>query len=149
LSSKLATFSQSKLIEQKFGAKDAGAWASFADNGYVYVPEACKSGAQCRLHVAFHGCKQGGDNDHPFGNIFARFAGYNEWAKNNRIVVLYPQVQAENYLPTVNPQGCWDWWGFLYTGPDYATLSGKQIKAVAQMINILVHDEHFLPIPED
>ena len=87
LSSKLVTFSQSKLIEQKFGAKDAGAWASFADNGYLYVPEACQSGAPCRLHVAFHGCKQGGDNDPPFGNIFARFAGYNEWAKNNRIVV--------------------------------------------------------------
>ena len=147
LSSKLVTFSQSKLIEQKFGAKDAGTWASFADNGYLYVPEACQSGAPCRLHVAFHGCKQGGDNDPPFGNIFARFAGYNEWAKNNRIVVLYPQVQAENYWP-VNPQGCWDWWGFLYTGDDYATLSGKQIKAVAQMINTLVRED-LLEVPTE
>jgi poly(3-hydroxybutyrate) depolymerase len=95
--------------------------------------------------VAFHGCKQGGDNDPPFGNIFARFAGYNEWAKNNRIVVLYPQVVAQNYWP-VNPQGCWDWWGFLYTGPDYATLSGKQIKAVAQMINTLVRED-LLEVP--
>jgi poly(3-hydroxybutyrate) depolymerase len=147
LSSKLVTFSQSKLIERNFGAKDAGTWASFADNGYLYVPEACQSGAQCRLHVAFHGCKQGGDNDHPFGNIFARFAGYNEWAKNNRIVVLYPQVVAENYWP-VNPQGCWDWWGFLYTGPDYATLSGKQIMAVAQMINTLVRED-LLEVPTE
>jgi poly(3-hydroxybutyrate) depolymerase len=147
LSSKLINFSQSKLIEQKFGVKDAGAWASFADNGYLYVPEACKSGAQCRLHVAFHGCKQGGDNDPPFGNIFARFAGYNEWAKNNRMVVLYPQVQAENYWP-INPQGCWDWWGFLYTGDDYATLRGKQIKAVAQMINTLVQED-LLEVPTE
>jgi hypothetical protein len=147
LSSKLVKFSQSKLIEEKFGAKDAGAWASFADNGYVYVPESCKSGAACRLHVAFHGCKQGGDNDHPYGDIFARFAGYNEWAKNNRIVILYPQVQAENYWP-INPQGCWDWWGFLYTGDDYATLSGKQIKAVAQMINTLVGQD-LLEIPTE
>lgn len=147
LSSKLVTFSQSKLIERTFGAKDAGTWASFADNGYLYVPEACQSGALCRLHVAFHGCKQGGDNDPPFGNIFARFAGYNEWAKNNRIVVLYPQVVAENYWP-VNPQGCWDWWGFLYTGPDYATLSGKQIKAVAQMINTLVRED-LLGVPTE
>ena len=147
MSSKLVTFSQSKLIERKFGAKDAGTWASFADNGYLYVPEACQSGAPCRLHVAFHGCKQGGDNDPPFGNIFARFAGYNEWAKNNRIVVLYPQVQAENYWP-VNPQGCWDWWGFLYTGDDYATLGGKQIKAVAQMINTLVRAD-LLEVPTE
>src|SRR5512132_2605036 len=137
LSSKLVKFSQSKLIEEKFGATDAGAWASFAENGYLYVPDDCKSGAQCRLHVAFHGCKQGGDNDHPYGNIFARVAGYNEWAKNNRIVVIYPQVQAQTYWP-INPQGCWDWWGQLYTGEDYAKLSGKQIKAVAQMINTLV-----------
>ena len=90
---------------------------------------------------------QGGDNDPPFGNIFSRFAGYNEWAKNNRIVVLDPQVQAENYWP-VNPQGCRDWWGFLYTGGDYATLSCKQIKAVAQMINTLVQED-LLEVPTE
>jgi hypothetical protein len=73
-------------------------------------------------------------------NVAANHHYYNEWAKNNRIVVLYPQVVAENYWP-VNPQGCWDWWGFLYTGPDYAILSGKQIKAVAQMINTLVRED--------
>lgn len=140
LSEKLARFSQAKLIEQKFGAIDAGTWASFADNGYLYIPDACKTGAECRLHVAFHGCKQGGDNDHPNGNIFARFAGYNEWAKNNRIIVLYPQVQAETYWP-INPQGCWDWWGYLYTGESYATLNGKQIMAVAEMINTLVGED--------
>jgi hypothetical protein len=60
---------------------------------------------------------------------------------------LYPQVVAENYWP-VNPQGCWDWWGFLYTGPDYATLSGKQIMAVAQMINTLVRED-LLEVPPE
>src|SRR5512138_122035 len=29
-----------------------------ASTGWVYVPAACASGTQCRLHVALHGCKQ-------------------------------------------------------------------------------------------
>lgn len=127
LASKMTAFSQAQLVEETFGEKDAGAWASFADTGYLYIPDDCANGAKCRLHVAFHGCKQGGDNDltspQLYGNIYARFAGYNEWAKNNRIVVLYPQVQAENFGP-VNPQGCWDWWGQYYTGEDYYTQNG-------------------------
>ncbi|CAJ0960722.1 unnamed protein product [Ranitomeya imitator] len=27
--------------------------------GYVYVPSSCQSGAQCKLHIVFHGCLQG------------------------------------------------------------------------------------------
>ena len=74
----------------------------------------------CRVHVAFHGCRQGRE---VVEDAFARHAGYNRWADTNRIVVLYPQAIARNGWgpwpwPTnfvFNPNGCWDWWG--YTGP--------------------------------
>jgi hypothetical protein len=29
-----------------------------AADGFIYVPNACDSAA-CRVHVAFHGCRQG------------------------------------------------------------------------------------------
>jgi len=32
----------------------------------------------------------------------------------------------------VNPEGCWDWWG--YTGADYATKLGIQIATVLNMV---------------
>ena len=128
------------------GRADQQAWGSLAEYGYVYIPPYCAQGGTCGLHVAFHGCKQGGETDLPFGNIYAKYAGYNEWAKLNAIVVLYPQIQDTTFGP-VNPEGCWDWWG--YTDANYANQSGRQIRAVAQMINILVHrtDQPLLPVP--
>ena len=138
--SRMTPFSQAKLVEHSFGEKDAGTWASLADTGYLYIPDTCAKGATCRLHIALHGCKQGGANDPAspqHGNIFARYAGYNEWAKNNSTVVLYPQVQAQQWGP-LNPQGCWDWWGEYYTGDAYFTQAGRQIKAVALMVNTLL-----------
>ena len=100
--------------------------------GFVYVPEACAAGEACRLHVAFHGCRQTPDD---LGDLYARAAGYNRWAEANRIVVLYPQAKA---IPTPltrplggNPRGCWDWWG--YDDPDHALRSGRQTAAVAAM----------------
>jgi hypothetical protein len=125
--------------------------ASMASKGYIFIPETCRTGATCRLHVAFHGCKQGGETGRQAaagysGNIFAKYAGYNEWAKTNNIVVLYPQVSAWNSAP-VNPQGCWDWWGQLYTRGAYHTKHGLQTRAVAEMINILL-DENRLEVPD-
>jgi poly(3-hydroxybutyrate) depolymerase len=96
--------------------------AGLADNGYLYVPQACEGGG-CRLHVAFHGCRQTAEE-------FAEGAGYNRWAEGNRLVVLYPQVRA-SFWP-YNPRGCWDWWG--YTGPEYHTREGAQVKAVMAMV---------------
>lgn len=124
--------------------------ASMAREGYVFIPQACKDGRQCKLHVAFHGCLQGGETDRRrshSGNLFAKFAGYNEWAQANDIIVLYPQIQART-LP-LNPQGCWDWWGQDYTHEAYHTQRGKQIKAVAQMINILAGGQQALDVPAE
>jgi hypothetical protein len=96
--------------------------------GYVYVPQSCVEG-ECRLHVAFHGCKQTLDSIH---DDFIRDAGYNRWAATNNIVVLYPQIMTS----TNNPNGCWDWWG--YAGEDYYGQQGKQMSAVRSMVDRLL-----------
>ena len=57
--------------------------------------------------------------------------GYNRWAETNRLIVLYPRVEASLF----NPRGCWDWWG--YSGTGYATKDGAQIRAVWGMLERL------------
>lgn len=108
-----------------------GMLASFADEGYVFIPKDCAAGRPCRVHVAFHGCRQGGGF---VGTDFARKAGYNRWADANRIVVLYPQVARSHVWP-FNPKGCWDWWG--YSGENYATRDGAQLATIRRMLDAL------------
>lgn len=99
------------------------------DTGLVYVPAACRSGAGCRVHVAFHGCEQGRE---AIGDRYATRTGYNRWADDNRLVVLYPQA-----VRTLgNPNGCWDW--FAYDDPAYHTKSGRQMAAVKRMLDRLL-----------
>jgi poly(3-hydroxybutyrate) depolymerase len=104
---------------------------SLAATGFVYVPARCATGAHCRLHVAFHGCRQG---EEFVGESFARDAGYNAWAEANDLVVLYPQARRSAFVP-LNAEGCFDWWG--YTGADYATRRGQQVDAVRRMVRAL------------
>jgi len=103
---------------------------SMAGTGYAYVPAACDANV-CRVHVAFHGCRQNAD---AVGERFVREAGYNRWAETNRLIVLYPQTIAR-YWWIYNPRGCWDWWG--YTGERYATKDAPQIRAVMRMVERL------------
>jgi poly(3-hydroxybutyrate) depolymerase len=107
--------------------------------GYIYVPEACKNesaaAVTCRLHVAFHGCEQYVDKIH---DLFFRDAGYNAWADANNVIVLYPQaapwLRVSDFSQlSANPQGCWDWWG--YSGDDYFSREGKQMRAVKAMVD--------------
>jgi poly(3-hydroxybutyrate) depolymerase len=104
---------------------------SMAADGFVYVPRACDT-EPCRVHVAFHGCRQGVE---AVGERFVREAGYNRWADTNRLIVLYPQAVARYWWWIYNPNGCWDWWG--YTGQDYATKEAPQIRAVMTMVERL------------
>lgn len=116
-----------------FDARDAG--TSLGGVGYVYVPAACRGGAGgCRLHVAFHGCRQNVDarGADRVNDDFVRDAGYNRWAAAKGLVVLYPQTTAS----PPNPNRCWDFWG--YTGPDYRTRSGPQMRAVKGMVDRLL-----------
>ena len=100
---------------------------SMADEGFAYIPAACEN-ERCRVHVAFHGCRQAGER-------YVRDAGYNRWAETNRLIVLYPQAVARYMWWVWNPRGCWDWWG--YTGSAYATKDAPQIRAVMAMVERL------------
>lgn len=106
------------------GEKDDG----MEPRGVVYIPPACAATERCRIHIAYHGCAQ---NRAATGESFIRESGYANWADANRLIVLFPQAQAT----PVNPQGCWDWWG--YTGPDYLTRDAPQIRIVYRMLETL------------
>jgi hypothetical protein len=106
--------------------------ATLANAGYVYVPAACDNEA-CRVHVVFHGCLQ---DARAIGKRYVEDTGYNEIADANRIIVIYPQVDAS----ARNPQACWDFWGYTSadTGRlDFASREAPQIAAVMQMIRRL------------
>lgn len=98
--------------------------AQLAAEGFLYVPAGCAAGQACGVLVAFHGCEQNADK---VGKAFVADAGFNRWADVHRVVVLYPQARS-SYLP-LNPKACWDWWG--YTGPDYDTRRGAQLRWLA------------------
>jgi poly(3-hydroxybutyrate) depolymerase len=113
-------------------ARAAGA-AGLADHGWLYVPAACSAGEesrQCRLHVAFHGCKQGASY---VQDAFVQQSGYLAAADAGNVVVLFPQAEP-SYQP-LNPNGCWDWWG--YGGDTYATQQGPQLAAIKAMVDDL------------
>jgi len=120
-----------QIIEFEQDEFGAGRAISMAKIGFAYVPQNCATG-KCRVHVAFHGCRQGGEE---IGDRFVREAGYNRWAASNRLIVLYPQVVARTASWTFNPRGCWDWWG--YTGAAYATKDAPQMRAVLAMVERL------------
>ncbi len=113
------TFSQ-----RSYGSSDA----SLADEGVVYVPASCRTSSRCRIHIVFHGCEQ---SRAQVGDAVIRETGYADWAETNRIIVLFPQAASSS----LNPQTCWDWWG--YTGLNYLTKEGAQIKAVYAMASRL------------
>ena len=115
---------------------------SMAEDGYVYVPDSCARGEPCRVHVAFHGCGQSAEQ---IGSAFYEHAGYNRWADENRLIVLYPQTQPSQPTPLapllpLNPKACWDWWGYndgLNQRGRFATQAGLQIAAVRRMLDRL------------
>ena len=121
----LLTFRQDEFV-----APEAG----MAKVAYLYIPSGCRAGG-CRIHVAFHGCRQ---NTATMGETYARESGYNLWAESNRLIVLYPQTSNSK-----DANGCWDWWG--YTDPGYHLRSAPQIKAVRSMIERLMEKPEEAP----
>ncbi len=104
----------------------------FADEGVVYVPEACKAEPGCRVHLALHGC---GQSREEVGDAFVRETGFAETADSNRLVILFPQATRGAY----NPEGCWDWWG--YAGLDFLRKDGPQIGTIWSMVEHLAKQE--------
>lgn len=116
------------IDQQKLGGSAA---QSLAKQGYLYVPNSCQQGQSCSLHINFHGCNQYAG---AVGETYVRGNGLNNWAETNNMVVFYPQTKSSTLMP-LNPQGCWDWWG--YTSSDYANQNGPQIQAVTNIVNKL------------
>jgi hypothetical protein len=119
----LRTFDQDAL-------RPDGADAFMASTGYVYLPPACLAGKSCGVVIAFHGCKQNAD---AVGEAFVKDAGFNRWADVYNVAVLYPQTRA-SFAP-LNPQACWDWWG--YSGADYDSRHGVQLRWLVNAVRAL------------
>jgi len=84
----LVAFNQSEFFPP---GRDPG----LADTGYAFIPPACRRGTSgnttaCRLHFWFHGC--GGPGG--FYNASVQYAGFNEWAEANDIVIVYPAMRS-------------------------------------------------------
>jgi len=107
-----------------------GADAFLAPTGYVYLPPDCVAGKRCGLLVAFHGCKQNVD---AVGEAFVKDAGFNRWADAYDVAVLYPQTRAST--APMNPQACWDWWG--YSGNNYDSRQGAQVRWVISAVQAM------------
>ncbi|MGW7525983.1 extracellular catalytic domain type 2 short-chain-length polyhydroxyalkanoate depolymerase [Streptomyces sp. NPDC054783] len=103
---------------------------SMDGTGQLYVPPSCAQGAPCTLVVALHGCLSA---QQLLGTAFAEKGNLDTYADTNNLVVLYPQAVSSVW--PVNPQGCWDWFG--YTGSDYAVRSAPQMTAVVNMVHAL------------
>ncbi|SEO55719.1 poly(3-hydroxybutyrate) depolymerase [Luteibacter sp. UNC138MFCol5.1] len=101
--------------------KADGKDAFLGAKGFVYLPPDCLAGKPCGVMVALHGCKQNVDL---VGKAFVEDAGFNRWADVYDVAVLYPQTRA--VFAPLNPQACWDWWG--YSGENYDTRAGVQLR---------------------
>ncbi len=120
------TTGEFRRFDQTPFTKDLGDHG-LAVTGAVYIPKSCEV-ETCRVHIAYHGCAQ---NRQSVGGRFIEQSGFARWADTNRIVVLFPQTSSS----PLNPQGCWDWWGF--TSNDYLTRKAPQIIAVHRMLSQL------------
>ena len=100
-----------------------------AREGEVYVPPDCADRPGCRVHIVFHGCEQSRTTD-GIGDKFIERTGYLRYADINRIVLLFPQTNANTA-----PNACWDWWG--YAASDHLSQQAPQLAAVRAMLGRL------------
>lgn len=122
------------FVEFDQGEFIKGGRSSMHESGYAYVPAYCKANA-CAVHVAFHGCQQGARQ---IGDRFYKGTGYNEFADNNKLIILYPQAKASRGIPA-NPKGCWDFWGYSNEDgrPPFYAKGATQMAAIIAMLDRL------------
>lgn len=101
------------------------AGAFIDDKAYAYVPSACNKDGSCGLLVVLHGCNQSRET---IGETFVRNVGFNRWAADYHVIVVYPQTQVADG----NYGGCWDWLG--YTGENFDTRLGPQMRFIADIV---------------
>jgi poly(3-hydroxybutyrate) depolymerase len=99
---------------------------SMDSTGWLFVPQNCANGQPCRLVVVLHGCLQ---YQGAVQQQLVQKSGINEWADTNSIIVLYPQATTK---ASSNPEGCWDWWGYLSS--DYTLKTAPQMEAIMAMV---------------
>jgi poly(3-hydroxybutyrate) depolymerase len=100
-----------------------------AREGVLYIPADCETMPGCRVHIVFHGCLQSRTTP-GIGDLFIERTGYLRYADANRIVLLYPQTNANTA-----PNSCWDWWG--YASSDHLSKDAPQLAAVRAMLDRL------------
>ncbi|MEU9304595.1 PHB depolymerase family esterase [Streptomyces sp. NPDC048269] len=122
-----------RFDQNKYAPGGAAKPISMDEKGFVYVPTSCANGAACKVVVTLHGCKQGYSYQ-GFGTQFIDKAYLDEYADTNHLIVLYPQAIATTTLD--NPNGCWNWWGYLGDS-EYARHGGKQIETIMGMVRAL------------
>eukprot|EP00658_Telonema_sp_P-2_P084454 TRINITY_DN9376_c0_g1_i4.p1 TRINITY_DN9376_c0_g1~~TRINITY_DN9376_c0_g1_i4.p1 ORF type:complete len:201 (+),score=55.73 TRINITY_DN9376_c0_g1_i4:76-603(+) len=109
--------------------------AGLAGQAKAYVPQRCLAtskappGLKCRMHLYHHGCAGGWDS--VFYNGATQHSGFNEWAEENDIIVIYPAMSSWG-VTEQSLSGCWD--GYGQTGSDYSLKSGAQISVIRQMV---------------
>lgn len=118
-------FDQTEFIDAAYTTVTAG----LNQDGYVYIPNSCKSvdTPTCRIHVAMHGC---GQSKVQLEDHYAKNTGYLEHAASNNMIILFPQTSSN--LDPFNSNGCWDFWG--YTGENYYNNQGVQPSTIMKMI---------------
>jgi hypothetical protein len=101
-----------------------------SEEGMVYVPQSCASGALCALHVSLHGCTPNPDRA-------SHYLSFDRWAETNDIVVLWPhQGRHGGANATKEEKGsCWD--GYGQSGAAYDTREGAQMQAIRAMIEAI------------
>lgn len=121
----LSTFKQEEFVSGDFEK------SGLAELGYLFTPKSCQgeSAAHCKVHVFFHGCSCCAER---CGTVQMEQPGTLHWWGVNDGIVLLPQVHA---TATTN-DCCWDFWG--YSGDQYYSKEGPQVKAVAAMVDRLL-----------
>lgn len=129
----LRTFSQDSYTFDRWALPAAD--LSMDDTGYVYVPEQCSSGAvTCDVFLVLHGCEQCVSL---VGRDLIDEANLNEYADTNSLIIVYPQTIPLVAGVVLNPEACWDWWGYLADDDLYASRGGYQIEVLVDMIKSL------------
>eukprot|EP00040_Diaphanoeca_grandis_P022539 m.121412 g.121412 ORF g.121412 m.121412 type:complete len:384 (-) comp28853_c0_seq3:376-1527(-) len=133
LTGTLITFDQTEF----FTTEDPG----LENEAFAFIPPQClknkqltahetsndSATVQCKLHLWHHGC--GGPDR--FYNASVYYAGFNEWAQTNNMVIIYPAMRVWGTTPQTKA-GCWD--GYAQTGPLYNTKQGLQMQTVRNII---------------
>jgi poly(3-hydroxybutyrate) depolymerase len=131
LGAKMALSGRTSAAYERALALLAGDESLTADStGLLYTPPSCTAGAACKLIVALHGCLS---RQSYLGNLFPELGNLDTYADTNHLVVLYPQAVPS--VTPVNPQGCWDWWG--YDGSNFAVKSAPQMVSIVNMVHAL------------